>query len=189
MEMLSRLKKTMILPGLNRWIKRRWLTGLLVLLSISPFLTYSQCDTLKTLDQDLADANVVILGEVVDVATNWVSGGLKVTFAVEKSWKRSIEKYTTVNTGTLAQGGFSFEKGQSYLVFIHKKFNLKVDRCSRAGPIAQMSAEIKALGEGFSTGNSPGATRVKWAFVILSLGSLLFVAWVVLRKKFRKQID
>lgn len=146
-------------------------------------LAIEPCDTTRTFQQDYEEANVVIRGEVVEIATNWVSSGLKITFKIDESWIRTIERYTTVNTGTLDQGGYSFQKGSEYLVFVNKKFNMKVNQCSRVGLVEDMGEELAQLGPGLKPSGSPGAFGLQVALVVLSFGSLAFVAFVVLRKR------
>ncbi len=145
------------------------------------------CDTLK-FESALARANVIFSGRAEEVTTNWVSGGGKVTFRIDSSWKRIIPEYFTVNSLSPDQCGIDFREGVDYLVFVMKDFSYKTDRCSRSKLTSSASADLAMLGPGIPPGEVPETRKTIFMMSLAVLLSLLFVAFVVLRKRvFRKK--
>ena len=127
-------------------------------------------------------ANIVFVGEFVDLNTNWVSGGYKLTFKVDQSWVRTTEPFITVNFPVNATCEIPFKKGEKYLVFVYKKFSLKTDCCMPNLPLSQAGPALSELGESFPPSDSPGTQSLPIIMTILTIGGLELVLFVVLRK-------
>lgn len=145
-----------------------------------------ECEWIEVEDQVKA-SNVVFSGRVIDISTNWISGGSKITFAVDSSWVRKIPKYFTVNTGSESECGYLFQKSQPYLVYVVKEFSYKTNQCVRTQKLVEADKDLKVLGAGIAPGPVPGTDRF---FIIMTVGvvlSMLFVLFVVLRKRIFKR--
>lgn len=143
------------------------------------------CDPNKTIEQHVKEASVVILGTCVNITTNPIKGGLNVSFNVDSSWNRAIEGVTTFNTNSDNQCGFRFELDKQYVVFGKKKHqSTRTSKCEPNVLYAEGGAEIVAqLGKGFSPGRPELAFKMTLIMLGLGVGALLFIAFVVLRKR------
>ena len=147
------------------------------------------CDCENFLSEEVAleQADLVFVGKVVFVNTNWMSGGWKFSFEVEKTWKRQASNFLIINTGYEKDCGYLFDEGKRYLVHVKKTFGLKTDACMGNKPIEEATAELKVLGEGFSpqqgSGNSGQSMFLAILLIVLVLSSMGFLAFVVLRNR------
>ncbi|MCB9231866.1 MAG: hypothetical protein H6581_09400 [Bacteroidia bacterium] len=139
----------------------------------------SQPDFKTAFDQ----ANIVILGKVMDVQSNWISSGYKIVFEVEKSWKRPTEKYITLNVKPENYQPGMFAKGSAYLVYAEKKFNLQTGLGYRYFDSAAAGADLTLLGEGLPPSQSPGAKNLPYIMTAMTILGLALVLFVVKRKK------
>lgn len=165
-------------------------TFLLLMLGISGIgarLQACPCEETPAFEEALKEANVVVRGTVLDVTTNPINTGLKVTLKVNRSWKRTIEHTVTISTPTPAQCGYDFRIGETYLVYVNKKFNLKTSSCDRTRALIQADSDLELLGEGYAPSASPGAKLFSILMLVMTLLGLLFVAFVVLRKRIFKR--
>lgn len=147
------------------------------------------CDSATTFEQQYEAANVVVLGTCLRVNSNPIKGGLNVVFGVDSSWKRGIELTATVHTNSVGQCGVDFRPGERYLVFAHKKHQtIETSVCEYNFPAEGIDAEklMKVLGKGFSPGRPEMARRMSMLVLFLGIGGLLFVAFVIFRKKIFK---
>ena len=159
----------------------------LTLLSLISVNHARACDCPElTFEESFENANVVFKGTVAEVATNWVSGGLKITFSVEKSWKRSVENYTTINTPVSNNCGYPFVQGETYIVWVNKKFSLQTTACERTQPWVDAGEDIEKLGAGISSGTSEQAKTLILMTSVLVIGGFLFLGIVIFRKKIFK---
>ncbi|MEZ4772982.1 MAG: hypothetical protein R3D00_07360 [Bacteroidia bacterium] len=145
------------------------------------------CEPDTDITQSFADADLVFEGKVVFVNTNWMSGGLKYSFEVNRTWKRPAAKYLIVNAPWEKDCGYPFKADSTYLVFVKKKFGLKTDGCMGNTLISHISGEVPFAQDAFPPQNSTADT----SFLAYTLGfavllSFLFIAMVVFRKKWYK---
>lgn len=173
----------------NRWIL--WiLAGTAVGLTIAFSLPKKEgdgvcdCQPLST-EEAVAQADLIFKGTCTRVTTNWIAGGMKYSFAVEKAWKRRSDAHMIVNSGWESDCGFEFEEGQTYLVFANKKFSLQTTRCSGTtlyedGSAYQSLLEEESEGE---IAASPMVSMMIWTIAILGILSVVFVAFVVLKNR------
>lgn len=106
----------------------------------------------------LDEANVVFSGEVVEIIENKKlfggSYGKTVHFKVDKAWKGTVESEMVITTGNDdGDCGFSFEKGQNYLVYasisnMYVEGTLSTTICHRTTKISNATEDLNALGEG-----------------------------------------
>ncbi|MFN0204527.1 MAG: hypothetical protein ACKVTZ_23615 [Bacteroidia bacterium] len=155
-----------------------------------PFFLYAKCDcTPSTSAQTLLDsATYAFQGKAIDLTTNWMSGGWKITFRVEKSWKKQTDKTLVINAPWEKDCGINFAVGKEYLVFTRKKFTAKTDICAGTRALDSLAlSQIAALGEGMKPYQSPpNANRMILITSLFGILSLAFMGYVVLRNKFRK---
>ncbi|MEM6801038.1 MAG: hypothetical protein AAF696_06510 [Bacteroidota bacterium] len=128
-------------------------------------------------------ANQIFVGKVIGVNSNWISGGMKYTFLVEKTWKRGADSLLVVNTGWDYECGYQFEEGKTYLVYGTKKFSLKTDACMGNKVLKEAEADLVFLGEGNLPRKSVAVPIAGWGMGIMVLGAMIFLAFVILRKK------
>ena len=129
-------------------------------------------------------ADIIFAGRIIRVSTNWMSGGMKFTFEVEQYWKKRVDRYFVVNSGWESLDcGYLFEDGERYLVFVRKKFTAKTDRCAGNQPLEDALPALELLGPGSLPATSPDLPGMYLGLAVLGLASLLFVAFVVLRKR------
>lgn len=128
-------------------------------------------------------ADIVFEGTCAYVNTNWISGGMKYAFTVERSWKRRIDRYYIVNTGFEKDCGVSFEQGKRYVVYVRKKFTPRTSRCMGTKKAEAAGPDLALLGEGIAPQPSALLLPMYWILGLLGLFSLAFLAFVVLRKR------
>lgn len=145
------------------------------------------CENPPSEVEALEQSDLVFVGKVVFVNTNWMSGGWKFSFEVEKTWKRPASNFLIINTGYEKDCGYLFEEGKRYLVHVKKTFGLKTNACMGNKPIEEAGAELEILGEGFSpqqgSGNSGQSLFLAILLIVLVLSSMIFLAYVVLRNR------
>ncbi|MDX1908532.1 MAG: hypothetical protein SF053_15960 [Bacteroidia bacterium] len=136
-----------------------------------------------TPEQALAGADIVFEGICRYAQTNWVSGGMKYSFEVKQTWKRGLDRYAVVNTPFENQCGVVFEEGQTYLVYVRKKFSPRTDRCLGARAILMAGEDLTFLGPGMAPRPSPLIGTMMWAITIPVILAMVFLVLVVLRKR------
>ena len=143
------------------------------------------CDATATWDDAFAKANVIWLGTCMDVTPNPIKGGLNVIFQVDSSWKRAIEHIATVHTNSPNQCGYPFVAGERYIVFANKRHQTVMTSECEPNQLYADNGEltVRRLGIGFSPGRPDLESNMNLLLVALGLSGLLFLAFVVLRKK------
>lgn len=152
----------------------------LFLMFLSSNLHACDCPESST-EQKIEQANAIFQGKVVDINTNWMSGGMKVGISVEKVWKGQIGSFIFLNTPFEAKCGQTFEKDQTYLVFANQKRSIKTDKCLGSQPINEATQTLNILGQG----QEPSARNVKPMMLFmtaLTILALLFLAFIILAK-------
>lgn len=146
------------------------------------------CDSTATWDDAFTKSNIVFLGTCMDVIPNAIKGGLNVVFQVDSSWKRAIEQVTTVHTNSPNQCGYPFRHGQRYIVFANKRHQtVETSQCEPNQAYDDNGIlTLRRLGKGFSPGRAGMAGKMDLMLLVLGGLGLLFLAFVVLRKRFRK---
>ena len=141
------------------------------------------CDSVAGIESAFESSNVIFLGKPASIIPNWMSGGMKITFNVEKSWKRGIEKFFTLNVPEPANCGIQFLENENYLVFVNKVFAYQTDSCSRTKLAVSAASDIAFLGKSIPAGRNSSLT--KWIYILggLVFAGVLFMAFVVFRKK------
>ncbi|MEO0470359.1 MAG: hypothetical protein AAF206_12100 [Bacteroidota bacterium] len=150
------------------------------------------CEVPASDEAALEQADVAVAGRVVFVNTNWMSGGMKYSFQVEKSWKRSVDKLLIVNSPFSQECGQSFEDGQRYLLFANKKFGFKTNACAGSRLLTKQEEPFPNQ-TSFAPQRSAMAGIMLWTIVGICVFASSVLAFVVLRKKInpslRKKID
>lgn len=155
------------------------------LLLALPVLVQAQpcdCEPPASNNEALEAATYAFVGKCVLLNTNWMSGGMKYSFEVEKSWKKAAPRLIIVNSPFIQEcGGMKFEVGKRYLVFVEKKFSHKTNRCM--GSKAVVEEEVAALGEGMAPQPSKMVMPMIWTISILAVIFLALVIFVATKKK------
>jgi hypothetical protein len=164
---------------------------LIVFLALTLLLTLGKactCDSTLTWDSHYDKANVILLGTCVDISPNAIKGGLNVVLQVDSSWKREIEKVTTVHTNSPNQCGFPFQRGQRYIVFGNKRHQtIETSACEPNQNFADNGLlTLRRLGQGHAPGREGFARNMNGVLILLGITGLLFLGFVVLRKHLRK---
>jgi hypothetical protein len=109
----------------------------------------------------LEQSNAVFSGEVMDVEGGhttrmfgWNVSSLKVTLRVSEAWKGPQQDTLEVSTPRDgATCGYAFKEGQEYLVYASgKEEPFEVDLCSGTKPLSDADADLRVLGDGWSSG-------------------------------------
>ncbi len=180
------------------WLSaNKWVFGLLFLAGLGLTVAFSlpkkkgggACDCVpKTAAQAIEEADLIYIGRLTYTTTNWIAGGMKYSFQIEKAWKRRCDSLMIVNSGWEQDCGISFRDNQEYVVFAKKKFSYQTNRCSGTIRIED-AAEVLALLENEDPAPivaSPIVTIMYWTIGMLGFLSLAFVFLVVMRKRMFK---
>jgi hypothetical protein len=171
----------------GKWYWRMLLSSLVCLLpTLSLFASNNcDCDSTATWESAFEKANIVFLGTCVDASPNTIKGGLNVVFQVDSSWKRAIEPFATVHSNSENQCGYPFKPGNRYIVFANKRHQtIATSECEPNqdfednGPLT-----LRRLGPGFAVGRPGMAAGMNMLLIGLGIAGMLFLAFVVLRKK------
>jgi len=132
----------------------RWFIVLLLGLLGSAHASEARaCSCMKlSPSEGLSSSEAVFSGEVIDIQHNDATrfGGLEVTLRVKQVWKGAVDREIKVHTaGSGAACGYSFAKGQTYLVYAvsDEADPLRVSLCSRTSPIEDAKEDLKFLGK------------------------------------------
>ncbi|MFM2375503.1 MAG: hypothetical protein RLZZ165_600 [Bacteroidota bacterium] len=147
-----------------------------------------RCDSAATFESVLERANIAFLGTCIDITPNTNKGGLNVVFKVDSSWKRAIEPMATVHTNSPNQCGYPFRRGLRYIVIANKHHQtIETSECEFNQEWEENGVlTIQRLGKGFSPGRKGLAGKMNIMLIAMGAASLLFLAFVVLRKRMRK---
>lgn len=161
----------------------RWF-AFISLLFLLPFNLHAECDCQTLNGKEAYDqADIIFVGKVIGLETNWMSGGWKFSFEVEKSWKTQTNKFYIVNTAWEKDCGYIFEEGKSYLVYVRRKFTPKTDKCKGNLPLEEAKMTIEELGEAMTPAISDQMGILSILVTVLTVLGMAFLAFVVLRKK------
>jgi hypothetical protein len=112
------------------------------------------CVPIGSVDKELKEAKAVFSGKVIEIKQNKRAGYYSVLFEVSKTWKGVKTNQIIIKTG-LGGGdcGFSFVKGQNYLVYAHEsemygKKSLNAIICSRTNELSSSQEDLTLLGDG-----------------------------------------
>ncbi len=102
--------------------------------------------------EGLSSSYAVFTGEVTNIEPNTATkfGGIEITLRVNKVWKGEIGAQVQVRTaGSSAACGYSFMKGESYLVYADRDEAdpMRVSLCSRTAPVASARDDLDFLGK------------------------------------------
>lgn len=170
------------------------IVSIFVISSLSAFAC--SCVELGTPLEQLEWANAVFTGKVVDIdiprgIVISSADPVKVTFEVSKIWKGTDDKTLVVTTAREgASCGYSFERGESYLVYAYldQPGNvLQATSCSRTALLSDAEEDLAKLGKSFApttTISSEGNTSNIFVFALI----LLLISFVIFfyRKKNKK---
>jgi hypothetical protein len=132
----------------------RWL--LVFLIGLASFAQTSEaraCSCMKlTPAEGLSSAYAVFIGEVTTLEPNTATkfGGVEITLRVSKVWKGEIGEQVKVRTaGSSAACGYSFVKGERYLVYADRDEAdpMRVSLCSRTALVANAAEDLDFLGK------------------------------------------
>ncbi|MBL0020405.1 MAG: hypothetical protein IPP17_29210 [Bacteroidetes bacterium] len=161
-----------------------------ILLTTNAFAQTNQChcDSTATWDAAFEKANIIFLGTCMDITPNTIKGGLNVVFQVDSSWKRATEHVTTVHTNSPNQCGYPFKRNARYIVFANKRHQtVETSECEPNQAYEDNGIlTLRRLGAGFTPGREDKANGMILLMLALGVSGLLFLGFVVLRKKFRK---
>ncbi len=162
----------------------------LCFLSSNAFSQTNQCncDSTRSWESAFEKANIILMGTCMDITPNTIKGGLNVVFQVDSSWKRATERVTTVHTNSPNQCGYPFKRNERYIVFANKRH--QTVESSECEPNQRFEDNgiltLRRLGQGFTPGREGMANQMIVLMLALGVAGLLFLGFVVLRKRFRK---
>ncbi|MEL6256768.1 MAG: hypothetical protein AAFR87_32510 [Bacteroidota bacterium] len=155
-----------------------------LMLNLSAFAC--PCEEGKGPEDFIEGANQIFVGKVIGVNTNWISGGMKYTFVVEKTWKRGADSLLVVNTGWDYECGSQFEDGKKYLVYGLKKFSLRTSECMGSKALEAAGPDLELLGEGNAPRKSAMVPIAGWGMGVMVLLAFLFLTFVIFKNKIRR---
>ncbi|MEM6629627.1 MAG: hypothetical protein AAF694_08135 [Bacteroidota bacterium] len=136
--------------------------------------------------QSPEQANLIFKGKVIQVNTNWISGGWKFTFQVEQSWKRSCNPILIINTPWEKDCGYVFEEGEEYLVYVYKGFTMRTSVCMGNVPWDSGGTDLKALGPTFSPQAPDNLPLMTGLLSLLGFLAVSFFVAILVRARRRK---
>jgi hypothetical protein len=142
------------------------------------------CEPKNSPQEAIVAADIIFVGKLLRAETNWMSGGMKYAFEVERTWKMDADRMLYVNSEFERDCGYAFREGERYLVYANKLFTTKkTDSCSGSKPLLEAEADLAILGQGSPTQTPASLNRAMWTMGLLIVGGILFLVLVVLRKK------
>lgn len=164
-------------------MKFSYIVSLFLALSFSVSRCFAcPCDSIKSTQDFIDGANQIFVGKVVGINTNWISGGMKYSFEVEKTWKRGADRLLVVNTGWDYECGSVFEEGQKYLIYGQKKFSLKTNACMGTKALKDAEEDLRLLGEGAAPRKSAVVPIAGWGMGAMILLAMGFLAFIIFKK-------
>jgi hypothetical protein len=136
-------------------------------------------------------AEMIFFGEVISAETNWQKGGVKYSFRVNASWKKSVPQVIFVQSDWKKACGSLFKEGERYLVYGIKTFSAwGTSRCFPNAVWPVDTARINALGDSMPPDESK-ASRRSFGLLIAGLGgaSILFFFFILARAWTRRKKD
>ena len=162
---------------------RHFLLSLTFFYSYHSLFAQCDCDSLA-IEKKFQQADYVFIGTVVEKSSNWVSGGWKHVFSVEKSWKQELRGIAVVNTPLEKKCGMHFDAGKRYLVAVDKRFFNYTDRCMGNRPLAEGENVSYSFKEFSPHKNKQHRQNMVWVgFGLLFLTPVLLLAGIFLLKK------
>ncbi|HYE17437.1 MAG TPA: hypothetical protein VEA69_03275 [Tepidisphaeraceae bacterium] len=113
-----------------------------------PAALASKCAPPPPPAEAMGKCDAVFLGKVTAVERG--DRSIRVTIAVEKSWKGDAKAELVVSTGMDGGDcGYGFQQGKSYVVYAYARDKgLSTGTCSRTCHVDEAGEDLKALGEG-----------------------------------------
>lgn len=142
-----------------------------------------ECDLPESTEAAIEEADLIFVGEAVNLQTNWMSGGWKIAFQVDSTWKKTNGSMSVVHTDWAHECGYEFELGKKYLVYASKKRSVKTHRCSGTKLLSEASEDLSLLGKGLATQMNPNAVRSTIILSLLTLAGIVFIVFVALRNR------
>lgn len=143
------------------------------------------CEPAGSPEAAYEQADLVFEGKVIGLETNWISGGWKFTFAVTQSWKQQTNKVYIVNTPWEKDCGYLFEEGETYLVYVKRIFTPKTNQCMGNRKVSEAAERLALLGHGYPPQISIMYRQMVYLVSGLALLGMLFLGFVIFRKKIR----
>ncbi len=131
-------------------------------------------------------ANLIFKGKVIHINTNWISGGWKFTFEVEKSWKKQVGSVLIINTAWEKDCGFIFKEGSEYLVSVYKGFTMKTSACMGNTLWEEELVQERSLGSPLSPSPSSNLPLMMGLISFLGLFAIAFLGLILVRAKRKK---
>ncbi|WP_274365957.1 hypothetical protein [Paenibacillus thermotolerans] len=158
--------------------------GLAGLASFAPPAYACSCAMPRTVEEEFAAMDAVFSGKAVrvDRPAEGSSGDVTVRFEVERAWKGVDQAEVTLKTAQYEEScGFSFESGQSYLVYANKDGeSWATNYCTRTAAIQKAGGDLKQLCEGFEPPHSV-VSRFGWGTIAAIAGLAVFITGLTVR--------
>ena len=101
----------------------------------------------RPIENEFKNRDAIFSGKVLKIAKTDAINRL-VTVKVENSWKGKASKTVTVSTSVSSMCGYTFTKGESYLIYAYAARNrFSADICSRTQPLSNAEDNIEILNE------------------------------------------
>jgi hypothetical protein len=129
--------------------------------------------------------SLVITGKVLDVTTNNVASGLKVTFGVTRVFQGKADPIIVISTDYEGKAcGYPFMKDSSYLVYAFKGRSIRTDVCSDTRLLSPNENLEIQLGPGYAPGTDTDKAfkGIIW-MVVVTIGGFVLLGIVLMRRK------
>lgn len=138
-----------------------------------------------SVQQALTDAAAVFSGKVVSIKhsipLSFSASGSRVEFEVDEAWK-GVTGNRVVLTSYSTSVDYTFQEGQSYLVYAHRGYpagngsTLNANICGRTALLADAAADLRQLGPGVAVlGAGEAQHGPRTGLVWASAGGMLLV--------------
>lgn len=138
----------------------------------------------SSMESALEASDYAFVGKVVQVDSDWISGGWKFAFQVSNSWKKTVDELLVIHTGWEKDCGYIFKEGGSYLVFVKKKFTPKTAQCMGNLTLSEAEASLEFLGEGYEPRPNPNRIALYWIIGGIAAATMFGMLFIILRKRF-----
>jgi hypothetical protein len=128
---------------------------------------------------------LIFQGKVLDISSNHVASGLKITMGVSRIYQGETDPVTVVSTPWPGKAcGFPFEKDSLYLVYAFRARSIKTDACQKTRKIILGELIPKELGEGHEPKrNLELIYSGIWTMIYVTLAGFILLIGVLFLKK------
>jgi hypothetical protein len=131
---------------------------------------------------------LIFKGRVLDISSNHVASGLKITMGVSRIYQGDTDPVTVVSTPWPGSAcGFPFEKDSMYLVYAYRGRSIRTDACQKTRLLTNGEDAEEELGQGFEARrNLDQIYKGIQGMILATLGGFLLLFGILFFRKWYK---